>query len=285
MLQIGIYNHLPVVKEVDFGVYLDGDSYGEILLPSRYVPQGCSPGDIVEVFVYKDSEDRIIATTEKPYAVVGEFAYLKAVDTTSIGAFLDWGLLKDLFVPFKEQKEKRMETGKWYVVRVYLDEQTERIAASARVEKFLDDTPGCYEKNQKVDLMIYSKSELGYQAIINNAHAGLIFEGDVFTSLDIGQEITGYIKKIREDGKIDLTLQRPGYGKVEGISEDILEKLKKSGGFLPVTDKSDPELIYSTFGISKKLYKKAVGALYKQRLILITDKGIKLRESEPENLE
>ncbi|MGM0568268.1 MAG: CvfB family protein [Elusimicrobiota bacterium] len=283
MIQIGKYNYLPVVKEVDFGVYLDGESFGEILLPSRYVPKECSVGDILDVFLYKDSEDRIIATTEKPYAEVGEFAFLKVVDVTRVGAFMDWGLAKDLLVPFAEQKEKRMEKGKYYVVRIYLDEKSERIAASAKLSKFLDNEAAGYEKGEEVDLLIYAKTDMGYQAVINNSHTGLVYKTEVFSPLKIGQKTKGFIKKIREDGKIDLCLQKPGYGKIEGIAEKILEKLKEEGGFIPLSDKSNPEIIYRKFGISKKNYKKAVGALFKKRLITISSKGITLKTSQPED--
>ncbi len=283
MIQIGIYNYLPVVKEVDFGVYLDGDSFGEILLPTRYVPEGCSAGDILEVFLYNDSEDRIIATTEKPYAKAGEFAFLKVVDVTQVGAFMDWGLPKDLLVPFSEQKEKRMEKGKYYVVRIYLDEKSKRIAASSKLGKFLDNEAAGYKVGEEVGLLIYAKTEMGYQAVINSSHTGLIYETEVFSSLKIGQKTEGFIKKIRGDGKIDLSLQRPGYGKIEGIAEKILAKLKEEGGFIPVSDKSDPEIIYSKFGVSKKNYKKAVGSLFKKRLLTISDKGITLKTVKPED--
>ena len=283
MIQIGIYNYLPVVKEVDFGVYLDGDSFGEILLPSRYVPKGCSVGDILEVFIYNDSEDRIIATTEKPYAIAGEFAFLKVVDVTQVGAFMDWGLPKDLLVPFAEQKEKRMEKGKYYVVRIYLDEKSKRIAASPKVSKFLDNEAPGYKKWEEADLLIYAKTDMGYQAVVNNSHTGLIYETEVFSSLKIGQKKEGFIKKIRGDGKIDLSLQRPGYGKIEGIAEKILKELKEEGGFISVSDKSAPEIIYSKFGVSKKNYKKAVGYLFKKRVISISDKGITLKTVNPQD--
>ncbi|MFC2061443.1 S1 RNA-binding domain-containing protein [Elusimicrobiota bacterium] len=276
MIEIGIYNSLTVVKEVDFGVYLEGDKFGEILLPKRYVPKDCEIDDIIEVFIYKDSEDRIIATTEKPYAVVGEFAFLKVAAVTAIGAFLDWGLMKDLLVPFREQKEKRMEKGKSYIVRVCLDEKTERIIASAKVGKFLDLEPASYKEEEEVDLIICSYNDLGYKAIINNSHMGQIYKNEVFESLNIGRKIKGYIKKIRKDGKIDLCLQKEGYEKIDDISQNILKKLEAAGGFIAVTDKSPPDLIYKMFGISKKSYKKAVGALFKQKVITIENAGIRL---------
>jgi len=277
IVQIGIYNHLKVIKKVDFGVYLEGGKFGEVLLPARYVPGGCKIGDIIEVFLYKDSEDRIIATTEKPYAKVGEFAFLKAAEVSQFGAFLDWGLMKDLLVPFREQRENQMEKGKSYLVRICLDEKTERIFGSARLEKFLGKEPVSFKEKEEVDLIIYGKNDLGFRAIINGSHIGLVYKNEVFVPLEIGQRIKGYIKKIKEDGKIDLCLQKEGYQKIDGIAEDILDKLKKSGGFIALTDKSAPELVYGTFGISKKTYKKSIGALFKKRLITITDDGIRLR--------
>ncbi len=283
MIQIGKYNSLQVVKKVDFGVYLDGGSLGEILLPDRYVPEECSAGDTLEVFLYKDSEDRLIATTQKPYAQVGEFAYLKVADVTRVGAFMDWGLPKDILVPFAEQKEKRMEKGKYYVVRIYLDKKSERIAASSKLGKFLDNNTSGYKAREQVNLLIYAKTDMGYRAVINNSHTGLIYETDVFSEINIGQETKGFINKIREDGKIDLLLQRPGYGKIKGIAGEILEKLKKEGGFIAAGDKTDPEIIYSKFGVSKKSYKKAIGSLYKKRLITISPKGITLKENKPPN--
>src|SRR3989339_1561991 len=278
IVQIGIYNHLKVIKKVDFGVYLEGGKFGEILLPKRYVPKDFKIGDFLEVFIYRDSEDRVIATTEKPYAQVGEFAFLKAAEVSQFGAFLDWGLMKDLLVHFREQKENQMEKGKWYVVRVCLDEKTERIFGSARIEKYLDKEPsGCREK-EEVDLIIYGKNDLGFKAVINNSHIGLVYKNEVFVPLEIGQKVKGYVKKIKEDGKIDLCLQKEGYEKIGGAAEDILEKLKKAGGFIAVTDKSAPEFIYGMFGISKKTYKKSIGALLKKKLIAISDDGIRLKK-------
>ena len=276
MLEIGRLNNLRVVKEVDFGVYLDGGEFGEILLPKKYVPKNCRPGSIIEVFIYLDSEDRIIATTQKPYAMVGEFAELKVVSVSAAGAFLDWGLQKDLLVPFREQKQKMIK-GKSYVVYVYFDEKSERIAASAKLHKYLDSAPVDFRPGEEVDLLIYDETEMGYNAIINKTHMGLIHKNDVFQTLETGQKIKGYIKNIREDGKIDLLLQKPGYGKVDDLSRKILELIKQHDGFVPVTDKSPPEIIYKTFGVSKKTYKKAIGALFKKRLITIEDDGIKLK--------
>lgn len=276
MAEIGKLNKLRVVKEVDFGFYLDGGEHGEILLPKKYIPENAKPDDILEVFIYLDSEDRIIATTETPYIMVGEFACLKVVAVTSVGAFLDWGLMKDLFVPFREQKQK-MEEGKWYIVTVYLDYDTKRLVASAKIEKFLDNLPPDFEPEQEVDLLIAGESDLGFNAIINNKHLGVLYKNEIFQPLRKGDRIKGYIKKIREDEKIDLLLQKPGYAKVDDISMKIVSVLKDHNGFLPVTDKSDPDTIYELFGVSKKTYKKAIGALFKFRIIDIEDKGIRLK--------
>lgn len=275
MAEIGKYNTLRVVKEVDFGVYLDGGTHGEILMPAKYVPAGCQPGDEVTVFVYTDSEDRPICTTETPLATVGEFALLRVKSVTSIGAFLNWGLLKDLFVPFNEQKAKMREGGK-YLVYVYLDDESGRVVASAKIEKFLDNVIPTYEINQEVSLMVIGETDLGYTAIVNNLHTGLLYASEVFEYLEPGQRITGYVKKVREDEKIDLILHKPGYEKIDKISSDILDVIRKNGGFIPVNDKSDAEMIYDTFGISKKSFKKAIGALYKQRLIVIEAEGVRL---------
>jgi predicted RNA-binding protein (virulence factor B family) len=275
MAEIGQYNTLRVVKEVDFGLYLDGGEHGEILIPKRYVPENTKPEDNIEVFIYLDSEDRIIATTEKPYIKIGEFALLKVAAVTQMGAFLDWGLPKDLFVPFREQKQK-MEEGKWYIVTVYLDHETKRLVASAKIEKFLDNLPPDYEDGEEVDLLIAGETDLGFNAIINGKHMGILYKNEIFQPLKRGEKIKGYIKKIREDEKIDLILQKPGYQKVDNISMRILEILKKHGGYMLITDKSEPDAIYNLFGVSKKTFKKAIGALFKLRIISIEDKGIRL---------
>lgn len=270
-------NSLRVVKEVSIGCYLDGGEHGEILIPRRYVPENTEADDFLDVFIYYDSEDRIIATTETPKLQLGEIAQLQVVSVTHAGAFLDWGLSKDIFVPFREQK-LRMEEGNWYIVGLYIDYETDRLAASAKVEKFLDNTPPNYEVGQEVDLLIYNKTDLGFSAIINNAHWGVIYENEVFKYLNKGKRIKGYIKKIREDDKIDLILQKPGYEKVDEMAQTILDKLDKNNGVLWVSDKSDPKDIYALLGISKKVFKKAIGGLYKAKLITIEDKCIRLAE-------
>lgn len=275
MAEIGKLNKLVVLKELDFGVYLDGQDQGEILMPIRYVHMDLKIGDSVDVFVYLDSEDRIIATTEKPFALVGDFALLEVVSVNGIGAFLDWGLMKDLFVPFREQKQK-MEVGYSYVVHIYVDEQSGRIVGSAKVENFLDKTPPEFKEGQEVDLIIYTQTDIGYKAIVNNTHTGVLFDSDVFRTLHRGERTKGYIKKIRPDQKIDLLLDRPGYEKVDELSKKILDKLKEEKGYIALSDKSPADDIYDMFGISKKNFKKAIGALYKGRLITIEENGIKL---------
>ena len=275
MAEIGKINQLRIVKELDFGIYLDGGTHGEILMPKRYVPENIKIDDIIETFVYKDSEDRIIATTEKPLAMVGEFALLEVVSVSTVGAFLNWGLPKDLLVPYREQRQS-METGKKYVVYVYLDENTERVVASSKIDHFLGNVPPEFEEGQEVDLFIVSKTELGFKAIINQSHLGMLYQNEVFKPLKQGQKISGYIKKIREDEKIDLSIEKPGYEKLDSLADRIIMELKLNDGFLELTDKSDPKLIYKRFETSKKNYKKAIGALYKQRLILIEEFGIRL---------
>lgn len=277
MAEIGRLNRLRVVKQRDHGIYLDGDELGEILLPLRYVPEKCEVGDMLEVFVYVDSDDTLVATTKRPLAMVGEFACLKVVSVAQHGAFLDWGLMKDLLVPFGEQLGK-MEVGRSYIVYLYLDHDTDRIAASQKIDKFLDRWPARYRRHQPVSLLIAGRTDLGYKAIVDNAHWGVLYRDEVFQPLQYGQRITGYIKQVREDGKVDLLLDRPGYGKIEGVAADILERLRSAGGFLPLHDKSPPELIYDTFGVSKKSFKLGISTLYRERLITIGDDGIRLTD-------
>ena len=275
MAEIGKYNSLRVIKEVDFGVYLDGGNEGEILMPIRYVPKNCQVGDSVDVFVYLDSEDRPVATTEEPYAQVGEFAMLRVKSVNKIGTFLDWGIMKDLLVPFREQKVTMTEE-RSYLVYIHVDEESRRIVASAKLNKFLNKTVPEYKIGQEVDLMIESETDLGFKAIVNNQHWGVLYDNEVFEQLDKGLKIKGYIKKIRPDNKIDLSLHPLGYEKVDSISQMILNELKKAGGFIAVSDKSDAEMVYRIFGISKKTFKQAIGALYKQRRITINPEGIRM---------
>lgn len=273
-VEIGKVNKLKVLREVSIGVYLDGDTIGDVLLPKRYVPEGTKEGDEVEVFIHLDSEDRLIATTERPLAQVGEFAWLKVVSVSKFGAFLDWGLMKDLLVPFREQKEK-MEKDRYYAVYVYFDDETGRIVASAKVDRFLDNVSPDYNPGDEVKLFIVGRTELGYKAVINGLHSGLLYYNQVFKPLQLGQQTKGYIARVREDEKIDLLLERPGYEKVDELSQQLLDALQKAGGFLPLTDKSVPADIEHRLGMSKKTFKKAIGALYKQRLVELLPDGIK----------
>lgn len=275
MAEIGKYNNLEIIRETENGVYLDGGEHGEILMPRKYVDDEVKEQGTANVFVYTDSEDRLVATTETPLATVGQFAYLKVNATARFGAFLDWGLAKDLLVPFSEQRIK-MQEGNSYWVYVYLDLLTNRVVASAKLNKFLDNTPPEYTKGQEVNLIIIEETDLGYKAVINSEHTGVLYKNQVFRKLKIGSETKGYIAKIRTDEKIDLLLEEPGYEKVDEISKKILAELEANNGFMAVSDKSSPEMIKAMFGISKKNFKKAIGALYKKRYITFVSDGIKL---------
>lgn len=275
MLNIGNYNTLKIIKILSFGAYLDGGEGKEILLPTRYVPNGAQVGDEVEVFIYHDNEGRLIATTLHPKAVVGEFAFMQVKSVNTTGAFLDWGLMKDLLVPYKEQK-LTMREGKWYLVYVRLDHVTGRVMASARIEKFLNNIPPKYEFNQEVSLLVADDTEIGYKVIVNNLHWGMVYHNQVFQRLEKGEHLKGYVKEIREDDKLDISLTPLGYQKVDGIAQTILQALQMQNGFLPVHDKSDPEVIYSLFRCSKKAFKQAIGALYRQHRIALEPDGIRL---------
>jgi len=276
MVQIGKTNKLRIKGMQAYGVHLDGGESGDILLTKKYAPQKCQPGDEVEVFVYVDQEGHLLATTQKPYATVDHLATLRVVANTSSGAYLDWGLDNDLFVPKSEQQDK-MEDGKSYVVFVFLSEKSNRVTASSKLDKFLDLHPPNFIEGEEVDLIIFDKTDLGYRAVINQSHVGMIYENEVFQKLLIGQQLKGYIKKIREDLKIDLILQQSGYQRVDGVAQATLNIIKEHGGKVTVTDKSPPEDIYALFGVSKKVFKKAIGALYKKRLIIIDETGIRQR--------
>lgn len=277
MASVGRYNTLQVVKHTDFGLYLDGGAEGEILLPKRYIPKD-APSEIddwLNVFVYLDSEDKLIATTEKVKVQVGQFASLKVVEINSIGIFLDWGLPKDLLMPYSEEK-RQMRAGEYCVVHVYLDRRTRRITATAKLDRYLDKTPANYRVGQQVDLLVVEESPMGFKAIINNQHWGLIHKNEVFKFLRSGKQEKGYIKEIRDDGKIALSLQPVGEGAASSLHEQILAKLKAADGVLPLNDKSDPQVISDMFGVSKGNFKKAIGALYKSGQIIIHDNRIEL---------
>lgn len=275
MAILGKVNPLKVVKIVDFGVYLDGGSDGEILLPKRYVPEVCEIDDTVPVFIYNDSEDRLIATTEKPYVMVGEFAALEVVEVNEVGAFLDWGLMKNLMVPFREQKLK-MEEGRRYPVFVFVDFDSKRITASAKIEKFVDESKPELEVGQEVDLLIYKKTDMGWKAVINQQYTGVLYDNEIFKEIHTGESLKGFVKQIRPDDKIDLMLQKAGFEKIDDFALKLHALLKEADGFLPFTDKSLADDIYEEFGISKKTFKKAVGDLYKKRQILLEPDGIRL---------
>ncbi len=274
-IRLGDYNRMTVVKKVDFGLYLDGGQAGEILLPTRYIPEGTEVGDVLTVFIYLDQDERIIATTEQPLAKAGDFAYLEVKWVNEYGAFLDWGLMKDLFCPFREQKRK-MEIGESYIVHVHIDEESYRMAASAKVEHYLSNENCTLESGEEVDLLVWQKTELGFKVIINNRHSGLVYQDQVFSSLHTGDRVKGYIQTVRPDGKIDVALQKSGRQHTLDFSDTLLEYIRAHGGYCKYNDKSNAEDIYREFNVSKKVFKKAVGDIYKRRLITIADDGLRL---------
>ena len=277
-IELGKFNQLEVVKEVDFGVYLDGGEEGEILLPTRYVPEDCKIGDILNVFLYLDMDERQIATTLTPFVQVGQFACLEVSWVNQYGAFLNWGLMKDSFVPFREQKMK-MQVGRKYVVHAHLDEESYRIVASAKVERYLSKEKPEYAAGEEVNILIWQKTDLGFKAIIDNKYSGLLYENEIFSSIETGMEMKAFVKQVREDGKVDLILQKPGFEKVDDFAKTLLDYIKEQGGRIHLNDKSPAEDIYDTFGVSKKTFKKGVGDLYKKRLIALHEDGIALVES------
>jgi predicted RNA-binding protein (virulence factor B family) len=275
VVEIGKFNQLTVGRASENGFYLKDDAGQEVLLPNAYIPDGLSLRDPIIVFVYTDSEDRMVATTLQPKILLNEFALLKVLHTTKFGAFMDWGLPKDLLVPFSEQPHKLAE-GEWHVVYLYLDEKTDRLVGSAHVAKFLDNSNVSFKPGDEVDLMVYNQTELGYKAVINNKHQGLLFRNEVFQALEMGYQTKGYIKKVREDNKIDVSLQRFGYRNIAPNVDKVLSCLKDNKGYLALTDNSKPEDIVKVLGMSKKTFKKAVGDLYRQRKIRIEADGIYL---------
>lgn len=275
MLEIGKYNKLTVLRKVDFGYYLDGLDYGDILMPAKYAEESLEPGDDVDVFVYLDSSEKLIATTEKPLAEVGQIGYLKVVKVNDIGAFLDWGITKQLFVPFAEQKTK-LEEDKFYWVYIFIDPVTERIMGSTKLGRFLDQTPPFFKANEITRGLVWQKTDLGYKIIINHSHTGLLFNSEIYKSLQPGDLIDVEIKNIRPDGKIDLCLPKSALEKSDEVSEIVLKKLQANNGFLPFGDHTAPEIIKQELGLSKKSFKKAIGKLYKERTITIEENGIYL---------
>jgi predicted RNA-binding protein (virulence factor B family) len=275
-VKVGQYNRLRVNRKVEFGFYLEDGAEG-ILLPKRFAPNQLNIDDEIEVFVYHDSDNRLIATTQKPKAVVGEIAKMKVVSVTKQGAFLDWGLMKDLFVPASKQVAG-MRLGGEYLVMLYIDEMTGRVAATEKVENLMSNDTLTVKEMEAVDLLVYRTSELGYVMIINNKHIGILHGNEVFQQLEIGDKVKGFIKKIRPDNKIDLILGKPGYTKVEDETAKVLRLLAENNGYLPYNDKSDPTDIYAFFGMSKKAFKMTTGNLYKQKKIQFTQTGIQLIE-------
>lgn len=274
MVQVGHYNTLTVNKEVDFGMYLDGGTE-EILLPKRYVPAGLKPGDEITVFIYHDNEGKLIATTLKPIAVVGEIAMMEVGDVSPAGAFLKWGLMKDVFVPIAHQ-EKRMRPGDRRLVRLFIDDRTGRVTATEKIDKFLSNYELTVANLDPVSLVVYQKTDIGYKVIVNSTHLGVLHYNEVFRDLEIGEKLPGFVKQVRPDNKLDVSLGSKGYSRIPTEEERIVELLKSNDGYLPYNDKSDPEAIYAFFGMSKKTFKMAMGALYKKRMVSFTQTGTKL---------
>ena len=272
-IKLGEYNRLKILRKVDFGLYLEAGVEGEILLPQRYVPEHYAIGDELDVFVYLDNEERPVATTEKPLAQVGDFAYLEVAWVNQYGAFLKWGPMKDLFCPFREQK-MRMEIGKSYIVHVHIDEESYRVVASAKVDRYLQ--PTIYERGQEVDILVWQKTDLGFKAIINNCWQGLIYKDQIFQYIHTGDRMKAWVQRIRQDGKVDLSLQPTGRQATLDFAATLLNYLKENGGVCHLGDKSDAEEIKQQFQVSKKVFKKAVGDLYRQRLITIAPTEIRL---------
>ncbi len=278
MIEIGKFNHLTINKKRDDYIYIDGGELGDILLTAKDDPDHYQVGDSLQVFVYIDGKNQVIATTQTPKAQVDEVAWLKVVSLSHAGAFMDWGLPKDLLVPFSEQKTKMLE-GHFYLVRLFLDENN-RIAASMLLNDFIRDEAFYYKDGQAVNLMVAEATELGFKAIVDQQYWGVLYKNELFQPLQIGQKLKGFIKKVRPDHKLDLILSQDKYGqKVDNTAEKILTVLKQHGGYIALTDKSPPDMIYDTFGVSKKVFKQAIGGLYKQRRILIEDKGIRLQDA------
>jgi uncharacterized protein len=274
MVKTGDYNTLRVLRKVDFGVYLDDGEAG-ILLPKRYVPEGLNEGDDIDVFVYHDGEDRLIATTDKPFGVVGDILKMKAVSVTEQGAFMEWGIMKDLFVPKSKQIQGMLPKGE-YLVKIYRDDQTGRAAASERVEEFLHNDVITVKEGDEVDLIVLRRTDIGYLMIVNNVHTGVLHMNEVFRTIGVGDKFKGFVKKVTHDNKIDVVAGKMGYSRVEGEAEKVLRLLKENNGYLPYHDKSDPEEIYLFFGMSKKTFKMTTGNLYRERKISFEEGGIRL---------
>lgn len=275
-IKVGEYNELRVARAFDFGMYL-GEAKDVVLLPKRFIPPGVEVGDMLKVFVYHDSEDRLIATTQQPKGIVGDIVYLPVVSVTAQGAFMDWGLMKDLFVP-KSKQLMGMRVGGHYLVKIYLDERTGRVAATEKIESYLSNEQLTVKELEPVDLLVYRRTDIGYVVIINNRHTGVLHFNDIYQDIQVGDRLQGYIKNIREENKIDVGTGKTGYQRVEDEAGKVMRLLKENNGYLPYHDKSSPEDIYSFFGMSKKTFKMTTGNLYKNRKIVFTPTGIKLAE-------
>lgn len=277
-LLLGKINTMKVSRKVDFGLYLDGGPTGEILLPTRYVPKGTKIGDELQVFLYLDQDERPIATTETPLAMVGDFAHLRVAWVNEHGAFLDWGLMKDVFCPFREQK-MRMEKDHSYIVHIHVDEESYRIVASAKVDRYLSDERPPYNPNDKVSILVWQKTDLGFKVIVDNKYQGLIYDNQIFRDIHTGDKLKAYVKNVRADNKIDVMLQKAGREQTLDFSERLHEYLFHHDGYCPFTDKSPAEDIYNEFHVSKKVFKRAVGDLYRQHLINLAPDGIELKSA------
>ena len=274
MIKVGLYNKLTVARLVEIGAYLDDGGEG-LLLPKRFLPEHTKVGDELNVFIYHDSESRLVATTQHPLGVVGDIVLLKVVSVTPQGAFMDWGLMKDIFIP-KSKQRSRMYVDEKYLVKIYIDEQTGRVAASEKIEHFLSNTTLTVKEMDLVDLMVYRRSDIGYVVIINNMHTGIIHFNEVFRNMDIGDKLKGFVKHISPENKIDVVAGKPGYEKVNDETSRVLQLLEDNNGYLPYNDKSDPDAIYAFFSMSKKTFKMTTGSLFKQHKIIFTSTGIKL---------
>ena len=279
MVKVGEYNTLKVIKAVDFGMYLDGGS-DEILLPKRYVPKNLKVDDEISVFVYHDNDGRLIATTDKPIATVGEIAMMEVADVNSAGAFVKWGIMKDVFVPISLQ-ERKMRAGDKRLIRLFIDEQTGRVTGTEKIDKYLSNYELTVAEHEPVDLVVYQKTDIGYKVIVNSKHMGVLHFNEVFRELEVGEKLKGFVKHIRPDNKIDVSPGVKGYTKVQGEEEHILSYLRNNSGYMPFNDKSSPEDIHATFGMSKKTFKMTLGALYKKRLVSFTQTGTKLEDEGP----
>lgn len=275
MIQIGEYNTLEILRDTEPGLFLGDNDDNEVLLPNRYVPEQFQLGDSLEVFIYLDNEERLVASTDRPYITKDQFAVLRCNDVTNHGAFLDWGLVKELFCPFKEQAFP-LKKGGWYLVHCYLDEKSERLVASSKTNRFLDNSELTVLEFDEVDLIVSHPSDIGMNVIVNNKHMGLIYKDNIFQDLSVGDKLKGIVKKIRPGNKLDITLGKIGYRNIEPNAELILHELEDHTGFLPLNDKSNPEVIKDRLQMSKKNFKKAIGTLYKQKLIRIEADGIYL---------